>query len=351
LLVLLLLSSGTRLGDGIGNSGITFDAAKTVYWANANGLAWGNGAGTQGWSDTNGGATSAIYFPLAQDTAIIPSGAPTSGQTVTINAAYNIGTIDMSARTTNTMTLACSSSSSIYGNWTNGTGVTFSGTGTLTFAGRGSHTITSAGRTFTQQFTIDTPGGSVTLQDAFGTNISSTTALLLNSGTFDANDYIVTLSNGAFSSANTNTRTIATGSGTWTVARSGTAWNTSNATNLTITGTGTISFTSASAKTFAVGTADYSSITANQGGAGALTINSINSLANITNTYSATGATTLNFGTTTQRVAAFTATGTAGNVLTIQGSSATSPCTLIHTGAGDISIDYVTITGVRAYQI
>jgi hypothetical protein len=85
-----------------------------------------------------------------------------------------------------------------------------------------------------------------------------------------------------------------------------------------------------------VGTADYSSITANQGGAGTLTINSIGSLANITNTYSATGATTLNFGTTTQRVANFTATGTAGNVLTIQGTSATSPCTLIHTGAGDI---------------
>jgi hypothetical protein len=75
------------------------------------------------------------------------------------------------------------------------------------------------------------------------------------------------------------------------------------------------------------------------------------SFANITNTYSATGATTLNFGTTTQRVANFTATGTAGNVLTIQGSSATNPCTLIHTGAGDIDIDYVTITGVRAYQI
>jgi hypothetical protein len=74
----------------------------------------------------------------------------------TINADYNIGTIDMSARTTNTMTLACSHPS-IYGNWINGTGVTLSGTGTLTFAGRGSQTITSAGRTFTQSFTIDTP--------------------------------------------------------------------------------------------------------------------------------------------------------------------------------------------------
>jgi fibronectin-binding autotransporter adhesin len=339
--------TGTRLGDCKGNTGITFAAGTDKYWNLAGGGSWFATA----WATSSGGAVSNDNFPLAQDTCLFEAGSPNSGNTVTINVSYNIGTIDMSARTTNTMTLGCTQTPSIYGNWTNGTGVTFSGTGTLTFAGRGSHTITSAGRTFTQQFTIDTPGGSVTLQDAFGTNISSTTALLLNSGTFDANDYIVTLSNGAFSSANTNTRTIATGSGTWTVARSGTAWNTSNATNLTITGTGTISFTSASAKTFAVGTADYSSITANQGGAGALTINSINSLANITNTYSATGATTLNFGTTTQRVAAFTATGTAGNVLTIQGSSATSPCTLIHTGAGDISIDYVTITGVRAYQI
>jgi fibronectin-binding autotransporter adhesin len=340
--------TGTRLGDCKGNSGITFDAGVNKYWRSAASANWASGS--INWSLTDGGTGDVNYFPLAQDTCIFET-YPNSAATSTINAAYNIGTIDMSARTTNTMTLDFSQSLSIYGNWINGTGVTLSGTGTLTFAGRGSQTLTSAGRTFTQSFTIDTPGGSVTLQDAFSTDRSSIAALTLNAGTLDANDYNVTLSLGAFSSANTNTRTVAIGSGTWTVARSSTAWNTSSATNLTITGTGTISFTSASAKTFAVGTADYSSITANQGGAGTLTINSIGSLANITNTYSATGATTLNFGTTTQRVANFTATGTAGNVLTIQGTSATSPCTLIHTGAGDIDIDYVTITGVRAYQI
>jgi fibronectin-binding autotransporter adhesin len=343
--------SGTRLGDCKGNTGITFDAGVNKYWNFAGGGNWSSTA----WATSSGGAVSNDNFPLAQDTCLFEATGLNSGNTATLNAAYNIGTIDMSARTTNTMTLATGSQTpSIYGNWTNGTGVTFSGTGTLTFAGRGSHTITSAGRTFTQAFTIDTPGGSVTLQDAFSTDRSSTAALTLNAGTFDANSYNVTLSDGAFSSANTNIRTIAIGSETWTVARSSTAWNTSNATNLTITGTGTISFTSASAKTFAVGTADYSSITANQGGAGTLTINSIGSLANITNTYSATGATTLNFGTTTQRVANFTATGTAGNVLTIQGTSATSPCTLIYTGTGAATAantDYLTLTGVRAYPL
>jgi hypothetical protein len=100
------------------------------------------------WATCPAAARLAVYdnFPLAQDTCIFEAGSPNSGSTITINAAYNIGTIDMSARTTNTMTLATGSQSpSIYGNWTNGTGVTFSGTGTLTFAGRGSQTITSAG--------------------------------------------------------------------------------------------------------------------------------------------------------------------------------------------------------------
>jgi hypothetical protein len=338
--------SGTRLGDCKGNSGITFVAGKTVYWRAGTGN-WGSAS----WTDVpSGGSASADNMPLAQDTAIFDN---VAGSTTTVNAGYNIGTLDMSDRTS-AMTLATSSNApSIYGNWINGTGVTLSGTGTLTFAGRGSQTITSAGVTFTQGFTIDTPSGSVTLQDAFETNRSSGNALTVTNGIFDANNYNITISGslGGVSSANTNTRTIAIGSGVWTIAGSGTPWNTSSGGNLaTIIGTGTLSFTSASTKSFAPGIADYSSITVNQGGAGQLSITSNNTFANITNTYSATGATTLNFGTTTQRVADFTATGTAGNVLTIQGTSATSPCTLIHTGAGDIDIDYVTITGVRAYQ-
>jgi hypothetical protein len=339
--------SGTRLGDCKGNSGITFVAGANKYWNLAGGGNWG---GAIGWATSSGGAVSNDNFPLAQDTCLFEATGLNSAATVTINAAYNIGTIDMSARTTNTMTLATGTDTpTIYGNWINGTGVTISGTATLTFSGRGSQTITSAGRTFTQPFTIDTPGGSVTLQDAFETNRSAAGAVTLTRGTFDANGYNVTLSgaSSSFSSSNTNTRTIAFGSGVWTIAGSS-GWTTATSSNLTVTGTGIISLTSTSAKTFSGGGFSYSGITVNQGGAGALTVSGNNTFANISST--ATGATTISFGTTTQRVADFTATGTAGNVLTIQGSSATSPCTLIHTGAGDIDIDYVTITGVRAYQ-
>jgi len=341
--------SGTRLGDCKGNSGITFVAGKTVYWRSATAANWGSNS----WAASDGGSLDLTQFPLAQDTAIFPSTYPNSGVTVTIDAGYNVGTIDMSARTANTMTLACSQSPSIYGNWINGTGVTLSGTGTLIFAGRGSQTITSAGKTFTQGFTINSPSGSVTLQDAFVTNRSDSGALTLTRGTFDANGYNVSLSgsNGMFNSSNTNVRTLAVGSGTWTISGPTTnAWSVS-ATNLTVTGTGTISFVSATPKAFTGDGADYSGITVNHGGAGELTFAGNNTFANITSTYTATGAASINFGTTTQRVANFTATGEAGRVLTIRGTNATTPCTLIHTGTGNIDVDYLTLTGVRAYPL
>ena len=94
--------SGTRLGDCKGNSGITFPAPKTVYWN----LAGNNNWSATAWATTGGGAPDVNNFPLAQDTAIFQSTSPATGATTTINAAYNIGTIDMSARTSNTMTLA-----------------------------------------------------------------------------------------------------------------------------------------------------------------------------------------------------------------------------------------------------
>ena len=345
--------SGTRLGDCKGNSGITFDAAKTVYWN----LAGNNNWSATGWAASSGASPAVNNFPLAQDTAVFESTSPGTGTQTTINAAYNIGTIDMSARTSNTMTLATGSNApTIYSNWINGTGTTLTGTGLLTFAGRGSQTITSAGKTFTQAFTIDTPGWSVTLQDAFVSNRSASSAFTLTSGTFDANGYNFSLTGAIsrFSSLGTNAKTMAVGSGSWTIAGSSTPWNIGSAVYLTVTGTGTISFTSASAKSFEGGSANYSGITLNQGGAGALTITGNNTFGNITNTYKATGATSIALGTTTQRVGAFGASGEAGRVLTVTGTSATSPATLVFTGSGQATTpttDYLTITGVRAYSL
>jgi len=231
--------SGTRLGDCKGNTNITFGAGKTVYYRQTGSANWG-ATGSGSWSATSGGALDATQFPLAQDTAVFPAATyPASGSITTINANYNIGTIDMSLRTSNTMTLTISSvGASIYGNWINGTGTTLSGTGALTFAGQTTQQITSSAKTFTQPITINSPSGSVTLQDALIT--SQTT--LLTQGTLDLNN--LTLTTFVFSSSNSNTRTIAFGTGNITCTFTGTVWSTATATNLTTTGTQVVNVTS-----------------------------------------------------------------------------------------------------------
>ena len=314
--------SGTRrLGDCKGNSGITFPAAKTVYWNLSSSSNWS----ATGWATSAGGTPAANNFPLAQDTAIFTSTSPVSGSTITISSAYNIGTIDMSARTTNTMSLSVGSACAVYGDWINGTGITLSGANTMTFAGRGSQSITSAGRTFGLLVTIDSPGGSVSLQDAFSTNLSTSGFLTISAGTFDANGYNLTSTgtNGTIVSVTTSTRTIAIGSGTWTIAGTGTVWNVS-ATGLTVTGAGTISFTSSSVKTFAGGGIQtYPTI--NQGGTGGLTISGSNKFADITNT--ALGA-VLFTGGTTNEFGAFNLNGTSTAARLTIGSTNTTQVTL-----------------------
>lgn len=302
--------SGTRLGDCKGNSGVTFDAAKTVYWNQAGGGNWS----TTSWATTSGGTPAVNNFPLAQDTAVVQSTGLNSGNFITINAPYNIGTIDMSARTSNTMTLATGTTTpAIYGNWINGTGTTLTGTGTLTFAGRGSQTITSAGKTFTQPITINNPGGFVSLQDAFVSNFGVT----LQAGSFDLSGYNATTPNAVFSLA--TSKAVNIGSATWTLTTSGTVWNYSGS-NLTVTGTGTISLTNASAKTFSGGGISYAGITLNQGGAGALTITGNNTFKTITNT--AIGS-VLFTGGTTNEFGSFNLNGALGTLLTLGSTNTT----------------------------
>ena len=231
--------TGTRFGDCKGNSGITFDAAKTVYYRQGGSASWGV-SGSGSWSFTSGGSLNATAFPLAQDTAIFPAATfPVSGSTTTINANYNIGTIDMSLRTTNTMTLATGvTTPTIYGNWINGTGTTLTGTGRITFAGRGAQTIRSEGKTFGQPFTIDTPGGSIALIDAF-TNSPSTT---LTQGTLDLQSYSWTTT--AFLSTNSNTRSIAFNTGSISCTGTGTVWQISTSVGFTSSGSQQVYVTS-----------------------------------------------------------------------------------------------------------
>jgi hypothetical protein len=106
--------------------------------------------------------------------------------------------------------------------------------------------------------------------------------------------------------------------------------------------------TGATSKTFVGGSASYSGITLNQGGAGTLTISGSNTFKDITNTYSATGASSIVLGaTSTQTLTQFTGTGEATRLLSISGTSITSFAKIIITGVPNVN--YITPNAVRAY--
>ena len=317
--------SGTSLGDCGGNTSITFDTPKTVYWN----LAGAQTVFAAGWALTSGGVPSLANQPLAQDTCVFDDTGSVTG-TITFSLC-NIGTIDMSARTS-AMTISPSNTTcEMYGNWVSGSGTTISGA--PKFRGSSPQTITSAGKSF-GTVVVDS-ASSVTLQDAF-----AGTSITLTRGTFDANIYNVTVTN--VTTSGTGAKTLAMGSGTWLISASGTnAWSVS-VTNLTVTGSATISMTSASAKSFnSAGLTEYANITLNQGGAGALTITSAEAFANITNTYKTIGAASILIGGTLT-LGNFEASGESGRLLTIASTSNGTARTLTKSG-GIVSVNFVSI--------
>jgi len=266
--------SGTRLGDCGGNSNITFDAGKTVYWSLVAGGNWNATA----WATGSGGTPADTNYPLPQDTVIIENTGLNTSATITINGGWNIGTLDSSTRT-NAMTLASGSNTpTFYGNFTYGSGVTPTGTGTYTFLNRSTKTLNSGGKTFTQPVTINAPGGGVQLLTN-NLTLGSTLTTVLTRGTLDLNN--LALTTGLFSSANSNTRTIAFGTGSISCSGTGTVWETLIVTNLTTTGTQVVNVTSAgsTAITVSIGTlSEANSISFNfTGGTYALTFLNINS--------------------------------------------------------------------------
>jgi hypothetical protein len=228
--------SGTRLGDCGGNSNITFNAGVNKYWNRAAGGSWSASA----WALSSGGSAAISNFPLAQDTAIIENAGLNTSATVTINEAYNIGNFDMSTRS-NAMTLSITSSPTFYGNLTYNSAITPSGKATFTFSNRSIKTVDSAGKTFDNSITIDAPGGGIQLiNNNFVTGTGRTTTL--TQGALDLNDLDWTT--GRFSSTNSNTREIDFGTGEINCSGTGTAWTTSTATNLTVSGTPVVNVTS-----------------------------------------------------------------------------------------------------------
>ena len=231
--------TGTRLGNCGGNSGITFPAAKTVYWGNTAGAAWGSNS----WSATSGGAVAPANFPLAQDTAIFPAATyPASGSTVTASGVP-ICSVDMSLRTANTLTLGLGSSS-LYGSVINGTGGTITGGNVVLRPVSTTHTFNSAGKTMSwssiaiQSYTGGA-GGTLTLTGAL-----SVGAITLSKGTFALGSYTLTCA--SFSTGTSAFKALDFGTGSITSSSTGTVFNIASGTetNLSILGSRTVNLTS-----------------------------------------------------------------------------------------------------------
>lgn len=239
--------SGTRLGNAINNSNITFVAGKTVYWNLVGGGNWSSTA----WAASSGGAVDANNFPLPQDTAIIENTGLNAAATITNDANWNLGSINASTRST-AMTYSVGNFPPIYGNVTLSSSVSFTGAGTFTFNNYvTSQTITSAGATFGTNVQIY---GNVTLAD----NLTNTGATFsLATSTLNLNDKTLTCT--TFNSSNGNGRAIAFGIGNITTTGSGTVWNTASTTNFSYTGTSTVNISNNSATATTVSTGSMTS--------------------------------------------------------------------------------------------
>ena len=333
--------TGTRIGDCGGNTGITFSTPKTVYWN----LAGAQNYSTTGWAATSTGTPATTNFPLAQDTATFTNNNPAASVTVTLNANYNLGTLDFSARTLALTFATGSTSPFMYGDVTLSTAIMLTGTSGIQYAGRNkTQTITSAGRTFTQPIIQTTIGGGVVFADAY---IITGASYTLTNGSLSTN-YNITIP--TFLSTNSNTRSVTLGAMVWSLTGTGTVWNTATVTGFTLTpATSKIALTdtTTTARTFAGGGLTFYDLEI--GGAtgvstltftGSNTFNTISSTKTVAHTLLFTAA-------TTTTVADFTVTGTVGNVVTI-GSVTAASHNLVKTGGGNISVDYMSISRSNA---
>uniref|UniRef100_A0A6M3IFM6 Uncharacterized protein n=2 Tax=viral metagenome TaxID=1070528 RepID=A0A6M3IFM6_9ZZZZ len=235
------------IGDGGGNTGITFPAA-------ANQASTKNGS--------------------ASDSTMWTSRIPLVGiddVTVSHDLTYDMPRIGKSITFTGTPTVTLSNNISNYGSLTLASGMTYNASTYINFfRGRGAYTLTCAGKSL-YNISVYMVGGTLTLQD----DITATAYLWVYNGTLDLNDKDSTA--GICISDGTATRSILLGNGTITINRTsaGSKWNFGTTTGLTFDAEdSTIIMTNSgtNAQTFSGGGLTYNHVRVEGAGAYTLTI-------------------------------------------------------------------------------
>lgn len=244
------------------------------YWVGGT-AAWDATAGTK-WSTTSGGAGG--------------SAVPTASDDVFLNAASGANTVTITGSRT-CLSLNCTGFTgrldgastpvlTISGSQTLAAGMTISGLRFI-FNATNSRTITSNGKA-ADDYEFNGVGGTWTFQDAFDNSgsIYSGSSITLTNGTLNLNNF--TLKTTQFISNNSNTRTIAFGTGSIEVTSSlfaGTPWNAKTITGLTVTGTPNVITSSSSVSSFDIDICHGN--TAGGTAARAINLTSSSNLANI----------------------------------------------------------------------
>lgn len=329
--------SGTRVGNCGGNSGITFSTSVNRYWV-GNG---GNASSTTKWSSSSGGSSGASV-PLPQDTAYVDAASFSSGSHTLTLDIIRIGNWDFTG-VDSSPALTITASSFFYGDFLMNSGLGTVTTGNQTFRGR-TQTVHLAcgGKSYTGNITFDSLSTNlIQLSDAFTTSGTIT----LTSGSFDMNNFNCTST--TFSTSNSNTRAITSGTGTLEVTSTGTVFTAATATGLTVTFTGgtiKVSNASATAKTVSGGGKTWGTLLWAVGtGTGNCDLVGSNTFAGIQDTGTAAHSLRFAAGTTTTITSTAFPTGDASHTITIASITA-SGHTLTLSGGGTISSDYLSIS-------
>lgn len=238
-------TGATALGDAGGNSGITFTTPATQTWSGTSGGNWSANAWTS-------------RVPLPQDDVVVS--AAFAAQIITLDMPRLGASINFAGSTG--LTLNDAVANAAFGSLALAAGVTLANTRTTTLSGRGSHTITSAGKTFVNTITIAAVGGSYTLQDALAT----IGPFNMNAGTFTANNFAVTALTFASSPGAGVVVVINMGTGTWTLTSAALTTIWSVAPGITVnasTSTIVLPAASTSSRTFGGGGKAYGTLTYN----------------------------------------------------------------------------------------
>lgn len=308
----------------LGSSAFTTAATQTATGASS--FTWS----THGWT---------TRVPLPQDDVVINNSFSAS-QTITADMPRLGKSINASA-CTGTPTLNFSVVNDVYGS-INISGVTPSGTNTLTLLGRDSFTITCGGKTFLQPVYFNAQGGTYQLIDDF--NGGTNNLFQIRRGTVDLNGKICTIGYFTGSTGDSllkfNGGSIITTNGT-----PGAIWTGNSTMKIDLTGGGLIKFQgnagSNSQRFDGVGLT-YPNFWATGNRTGDLVINGSNTFMDFKDDGSVSHKITFETGTT-QTVTSFTVVGTSTITYTIDTKTVTTTHSLKNVGGNTISCDYLNI--------